>query len=83
MIQRAVFAVSLLMFCTIALGADEPKWLKDARAREAKAMKPVELKSKDGVFKARIPAKLVGTIEKVGRLLLRRTQHGRRSVRSL
>src|SRR5687768_3450372 len=64
MFKRAAFAFSLLL-CTSAFGADEPKWLKDARARESKSLKAAEIKSKDGWFKVRTPGKKVGTIEKV------------------
>jgi hypothetical protein len=64
MFKRAAFAITLLS-CTSAFGADEPQWLKDARARESKSLQPAEIKSKDGWFKARTPGKLVGTIEKV------------------
>jgi hypothetical protein len=64
MLKRAAFAFSLLL-CTSAFAADEPKWLRDARAREAKSLKPAEIQSKDGWFKVRTPGKLVNTIEKV------------------
>jgi hypothetical protein len=63
MFKRAAFAFTLLM-CTSAFGADEPKWLKDARARESKSLKPAEINSKDGWFKARTPGKLVNKIDK-------------------
>lgn len=64
MFKRAAFAFTLLL-CTSAFGADEPKWLKDARARESKSLKPVEFKSKDGWFKASTPGKVANTVEKV------------------
>jgi hypothetical protein len=64
MFKRAVLAFSLLL-CNSAFGADEPRWLKEARARESKSLKPVALKSKDGWFKVLTPGKLVGTIENV------------------
>src|SRR5688572_4114313 len=64
MFKRAVLAFSLLV-CNSAFGADEPQWLKEARARESKSLKPVALKSKDGWFKVLTPGKLVGTIEEV------------------
>lgn len=64
MFKRAVLAFSLLL-CSSAFGAEEPQWLKEARARESKSLKPVALKSKDGWFKVLTPGKLVGTIEKV------------------
>ena len=47
-----------------AHSAEEPQWLKDARAREGKVSRAVELKSKDNWFKARVPAKVIGDIEK-------------------
>ncbi len=61
MLKRAAFAFSLL-FCASVFGADEPQWLKDARARESKPLKAVDLKSKDGWFKARLPGKVVGDV---------------------
>jgi hypothetical protein len=50
-----------------AIAEDEPKWLRDARAREGKSLKPVEIKSKDGWFKVRTPGKLVNSVDKVER----------------
>ena len=64
MIKRAAFAFSFLL-CTSAFGADEPKWLKEARAREAKLAAPAEINSKDGWFKFRAPGKVANAIEKV------------------
>ncbi len=64
MFKRAALAFSLLL-CVSAFGADEPQWLKDARARESKSLKPAVIKSKDGWFKVSTPGKLVNTIEKV------------------
>jgi len=64
MFKATAFALSLLTGVS-AYGADEPKWLTDARAREGKILKPTEIRSKDGWFKARVPGKLVGIIEKV------------------
>jgi hypothetical protein len=64
MFKRAAIAFSILS-CTAAFGAEEPKWLKDARARELKSSKPAEIQSKDGWFKARVPGKQVGIIEKI------------------
>jgi hypothetical protein len=63
MIKRASFA-SLALLCTFAGHADEPQWLKDARARESKHVQAREFKSKDSWFKAKVPAKSVGAIEK-------------------
>ena len=64
MSRRAAFAFTFLL-CTSAFGADEPQWLKDARARESKSLKPAEIRSQDGWFKARTPGKPVNKIEKV------------------
>jgi hypothetical protein len=64
MFKRAAFVCSLL-FCAPVFGANEPQWLKDARARESKSLKATELKSKDGWFKARLPGKVVGAVEKI------------------
>ena len=52
-----------ILLSTLAQAAEEPQWLKDARAREGKA-KPAVLKSKDNWFKAKVPAKVIGDIEK-------------------
>jgi hypothetical protein len=62
MFKRAAFAVSLLA-CNFSFAADEPQWLKDARARESKSLKPAQIQSKDGWFKVSTPGKSVGTIE--------------------
>jgi hypothetical protein len=62
--SRAAFAFSFLL-CTCAFGADEPQWLKDARAREGKFPTAAEVKSKDGWFKVRAPGKVSADIEKV------------------
>jgi hypothetical protein len=64
MFKRAAFAFSLLL-CVSAFGAEEPQWLKDARARESKSLKPVEIKSKDDWFKVQAPGELVKPVEKV------------------
>jgi hypothetical protein len=64
MFQRAAF-LTVLLSSTAAFSADEPQWLKDARAREIKSQKLTEFKSKDGWFKASIPGKVVNTVEEV------------------
>jgi hypothetical protein len=64
MFSRAAFLL-VCFYGMSASAADEPKWLKDARARESKSLKPAVLQSKDGWFKARVPGKLVNTVEKV------------------
>jgi hypothetical protein len=65
MLNRVAFAFSLLSCSSVGLAAEEPQWLKDARARESKSLKPALHKSKDGWFKVRAPGKLVEAIEKV------------------
>jgi hypothetical protein len=60
---RAAF-VLLLAMSMGAHGADEPKWLKDARAREIKSQKTTEIRSADGWFRATTPGKLVNPIVK-------------------
>jgi len=64
MILRALFASLTFFFAASAL-AQEPQWLKDARAREGKLGQPREFKSKDAWLKARVPGKVVGKVEKV------------------
>lgn len=59
---RGFFAMALFL-CVSVVQADEPQWLKDARAREGKTMSKSEFKSKDKWLKATVPAKAVGTIE--------------------
>jgi hypothetical protein len=65
MSTRVLAGLSVLLATFTAHGAEEPQWLKDARAREGKPGPAVELKSKDHWFKARVPAIVVGVIEKV------------------
>lgn len=64
MIVRVVLA-SWMLLCAMGIQAQEPKWLTDARAREGKIGTPKEFKSKDNWFKARVPGKVQGTVEKV------------------
>ena len=47
-----------------AAHADEPQWLKDARAREGKLISPREVVSTDKWLKASLPAKVKGKVEK-------------------
>jgi hypothetical protein len=61
MFKLVVVAISL-SWCASAFGAEEPQWLKEARAREGKPIDAREIVSKDGAFKARLPAKLVEAI---------------------
>jgi len=63
MSKRLVLTLCVSVFA-LAAQADEPQWLKDARAREGKMGRAVELKSKDHWFKAKVPAKLISPIEK-------------------
>jgi len=61
----AALALSVCLAVPAAQAADSPKWLTDARARESRLIAPRDLKAKDNWFKAKVPAKVVGTIEKV------------------
>ena len=63
MLLRAVIA-SVAFFCVSVAQADEPQWLKDARARESKPIKATAFKSKDNWFSAKVPAKVVGPVVK-------------------
>ena len=63
MLLRAVIA-SVAFFCISVAQADEPQWLKDARARESKPIKATAFKSKDNWFSAKVPAKVVGPVVK-------------------
>jgi hypothetical protein len=63
MLLRTVIA-SLALWIVSVAQAEEPQWLKDARAREGQAIAPVAIKSKDGWFRATVPAKVVGDIVK-------------------
>jgi hypothetical protein len=65
MSKHAWLALSVFLVPLIAQAAEEPQWLKDARAREGKIGKAVAIQSSDKWFTAKVPAKLVGTIEKV------------------
>jgi hypothetical protein len=65
MSKRALAGLLVFFAAFAAQAADEPQWLKDARARESKPGPAAALKSKDNWFKARVPAKVVGDIEKV------------------
>ena len=64
MIVRVVLA-SWMLLCAIGIQAEEPKWLTDARAREGKIGTAKEFKSKDSWFRARVPGKVKGAVEKV------------------
>jgi len=60
-----VALASWMLLCAVGLQAQEPKWLTDARAREGKIGTPKEFKSKDNWFKARVPGRVNGAVEKV------------------
>jgi len=64
MTKRVILAMSVCLFGLAAM-AEEPQWLKDARAREGKPGKAVELRSKDKWFRAKVPAKVTDPIEKL------------------
>jgi hypothetical protein len=64
MFKWATFAVSLLLYSS-AYAADEPQWLKDARARESKLLRATEIRSQDGWLKLTTPGKSAQAIEKV------------------
>lgn len=64
MSKRVLIGLSVL-FATFTQAAEEPQWLKDARAREGKPVPAAALKSKDNWFKAKVPAVVVGDIEKI------------------
>jgi len=54
---RAAF-VSVALLCCFAAHADDPQWLKDARAREGKLGSPHEIRSDDNWLKASVPVKV-------------------------
>jgi hypothetical protein len=60
--MRSWLVVSLLTLCCAAAGAEEPDWLKQARAREGQLRPPKRVRSSDGFFRAEVPAKVVGKI---------------------
>jgi len=63
MFQRVAWIVAGLMAVTVAQ-ADEPQWLKDARAREGKLVAPRPVVSTDKWLKVALPAKVKGKVEK-------------------
>ena len=65
MIERLLVALLATAFTMAAHSADDPPWLKEARKRESSITDSRVFKSKDGWFTARVPAKVVGAIEKV------------------
>jgi hypothetical protein len=63
MSPRFVRVLIALPFLSMAQ-SEEPQWLKDARAREGTPIAPVNIKSQDGWFSARVTARLSGAIVK-------------------
>jgi hypothetical protein len=63
MLQRNPFILVVLSLLASPVPAQEPDWLVDARAREGKTTSAREIRSPDGWFKARVPAKLAGKVE--------------------
>jgi hypothetical protein len=61
--ERVAWIVAGLMAVTAA-HADDPQWLKDARAREGKLVAPREVVSTDKWLKVSLPAKVKGKVEK-------------------
>src|SRR5262245_32435066 len=59
-----VTIAALACMASWAASGQEPQWLTDARAREASPTEPRELNSKDNWFRARVPARTAGDIEK-------------------
>jgi hypothetical protein len=62
-----MFRTSLVcvgLFLAVQAKAEDPQWLKDARALEGKPQPAREFKSVDGFFKAKVPAKVTDKIEK-------------------
>ena len=64
MLVRVMFA-SLMLFAVVSAQAQDPQWLTEARAREAKPITARDFKSKDKWATGRVPGKIVGVIEKV------------------
>lgn len=62
MIRRLLFCALLPLAANSVDAADEPQWLQDARARESTLPRPAAVKSKDGRFKAVVPARVRGAI---------------------
>jgi len=61
--MRNRIALALMTVCLgTAATAQEPEWLAAARAREGQLRPPKKVRSSDGFFQARVPAKIVGKI---------------------
>lgn len=63
MFARLVLALPLICLSGIVQSAEEPQWLKDARAREGKLRRAITVKAPEGFFSAKLPVKLVGKVE--------------------
>ena len=61
----AALALSVCLGVPAVQAADSPKWLTDARARESRLIAPRQFQSRDSWFRAKVPAKVVGVIERV------------------
>ena len=62
MAARIMLAGAIALAATAATAAGEPQWLQEARAREATLPEPAAIASKDGRFRARVPARPRGEI---------------------
>ena len=61
MYRLALVVLALLSFAPAA-SAKEPRWLKDARAREARQLEKASVRSTDGYFTATIPGKVLNEV---------------------
>lgn len=61
-VNRIAFALSAA-FAVQNAAAEEPQWLKDARAKEGRLGQAQTIKSADGFFSAKIPVKALNEIE--------------------
>jgi hypothetical protein len=75
--MRDRIAFALIALCTFAMAsAGEPDWLQEARAREAKVLPLKKIKSSDGFFQARVPAKVAGKIVPDDEMYIARLEAG-------
>ncbi|MDY0068215.1 MAG: hypothetical protein RBS02_17770 [Steroidobacteraceae bacterium] len=63
MFARLVLALPLICLSGVVQSAEEPQWLKDARAREGKLRRAITVKDSEGFFSTKLPVKLVGKVE--------------------
>jgi hypothetical protein len=54
MLKRSMIVVAVLLIASAKASAQEPQWLKDARAREGSDLKEQTFRSKDGLFSGRV-----------------------------